>query len=110
MLSIVVSKGRNTLEFSDEELFEQGPVILFTWQLTPGWPVLKVTNNIQQFGYEPAEFLSKKLFYTDIVHSEDLGLIINEMKAFLENDIIYFEQDYRIITKNGDVRWVYEKT
>lgn len=110
MLSIVVSKGKNTLEFSDEELFEQGPVILFTWQLTPGWPVLKVTNNIQQFGYEPAEFLSKKLFYTDIVHSEDLGLIINEMKAFLENDIVYFEQDYRIITKNGDVRWVYEKT
>ena len=110
MLSIVVSKGRNTLEFSDEELFEQGPVILFTWQLTPGWPVLKVTNNIQQFGYEPAEFLSKKLFYTDIVHSEDLGPLINEMKAFLGNDIIYFEQDYRIITKNGDVRWVYEKT
>jgi diguanylate cyclase (GGDEF)-like protein/PAS domain S-box-containing protein len=110
MLSIVVSKGRNTLEFSDEELFEQGPVILFTWQLTPGWPVLKVTNNIQQFGYEPAEFLSKKLFYTDIIHSEDLGPLINEMRAFLENDIVYFEQDYRIITKNGDVRWVYEKT
>ena len=98
------------MEFSDEELFEQGPVILFTWQLTPGWPVLKVTNNIQQFGYEPAEFLSKKLFYTDIIHSEDLGPLINEMRAFLENDIVYFEQDYRIITKNGDVRWVYEKT
>jgi len=47
------------LEFSDEDLFEQGPLILFTWQLTPGWPVLKVTNNVQQFGYQPAEFLSK---------------------------------------------------
>ena len=59
------------MEFSDEDLFEQGPVILFTWQLTPGWPVLKVTNNVQQFGYDPAEFLSKKLLFTDIVHPED---------------------------------------
>ncbi len=98
------------MEFSDEDLFEQGPVILFTWQLTPGWPVLKVTNNVQQFGYDPAEFLSKKLLHTDIVHPEDLERIINEMNIFLENDTVYFEQDYRILTKSGDVRWVYEKT
>ena len=110
MFSNVVSKGRNTLEFSDEDLFEQGPVILFTWQLTPGWPVLKVTNNVQQFGYEPAEFLSKNLLHTDIIHPADLGRIINEMTLFLENDTVYFEQDYRILTKGGDVRWVYEKT
>lgn len=98
------------MEFSDEELFEQGPVILFTWQLTPGWPVVKITNNVHQFGYEPAEFLSKKLTFTDIVHPEDLDRIVKEMVAFLKNDIVYFEQDYRIFTKGGDIRWVYEKT
>jgi len=103
-------KGRNTLEFSDEELFEQGPVILYTWQLTPGWPVLKVTKNVQQFGYDPVEFLSKDLLHIDIVHPDDVERIINEMMVFLENDLVYFEQDYRIITKSGNVRWVYEKS
>ncbi|KGJ87564.1 sensor domain-containing protein [Colwellia psychrerythraea] len=98
------------MEFSDEDLFEQGPVILFTWQLTPGWPVLKVTNNVQQFGYDPVEFLSKELLYSDIIHPDDLERIINEMMIFLENEIVYFEQDYRIITKSGNIRWVYEKS
>ena len=109
-LSIVISKGENTLVFSDEDLFEQGPVILFTWQLTLGYPVLKVTNNISQFGYEPAEFLSKELLYSDIIHPDDLDHIISKKLVFLENDSVYFEQDYRIMTKNGDVRWIYEKT
>ncbi|AAZ24158.1 sensor domain-containing protein [Colwellia psychrerythraea] len=72
--------------------------------------MVKITNNVHQFGYEPAEFLSKKLTFTDIVHPEDLDRIVKEMVAFLKNDIVYFEQDYRIFTKGGDIRWVYEKT
>lgn len=109
-LVIIILGGRSTVALSDEELFEQGPVIWFTWQLMPGWPVLKVTNNICQFGYQPSEFLSKELLFAEILHPDDLARVTQEMAIFLESDNVHFEQDYRIITKSGDVRWIYEKT
>lgn len=98
------------MKFSEEDLFGQGPVICFTWQLSPGWPVLQVTNNIRQFGYESKDFLSKELLFAEILHPDDLDRIANEVIKFIEDGVVQFEQDYRIITKSGKVRWVYDKT
>lgn len=95
---------------SDKALFEQGPVICFTWHLKPDWPILSVTKNINQFGYEAEEFLSKKRLFAQIVHPEDIERITAEVNMFLTTNTESFEQDYRIITNNGETRWVYDKT
>lgn len=98
------------MELLQQDLFEQGPVICFSRQLSPGWPVLQVTNNIHQFGYQAADFLAQELLFTEIVHPDDLARVTSEVTKNLAQDIAKFEQDYRIITKNGEVRWVYDKT
>lgn len=96
--------------FSDDDLFEQGPVTCFTWRLTDGWPVLEVTSSVKQFGYAPEEFLSGELLFAEIVHPDDLSRLAEEVSKYKEKQIASFQQDYRIITKSGEVRWVYDKT
>lgn len=96
--------------FSDDDLFEQGPVTCFTWRLTDGWPVLEVTSSVKQFGYAPEEFLSGELLFAAIVHPDDLSRLAEEVSKYKEKQIASFQQDYRIITKSGEVRWVYDKT
>jgi len=89
---------------SDKGLFAQAPAICFTWRLEPDWPVLSVTNNINQFGYTAEEFLSKTRLLAEIVHPEDRERITAEVKAFLTTNTESFQQNYRIITHSGKIR------
>jgi diguanylate cyclase (GGDEF)-like protein/PAS domain S-box-containing protein len=106
----VIFKGYQLMGLSDKRLFEQGPVICFTRHLAPGWPLLSVTDNINQFGYEAESFLSEKRLFTQIVHPEDIERITAEVNMCLTTNTESLEQDYRIITRSGDVRRVYDKT
>lgn len=72
------------MDLSDKGLFEQGPVIYFTWHFAPDWPVLSVTKNINPFGYEDETFLSKKRLFTQIVHTEDIECIT----ANIQGDVL----------------------
>jgi len=89
---------------SDKGLFSHAPAICFTWRFEPNWPVLSVTQNINQFGYEAEEFRSKTRLLVDIVHPEDIENITAEINAFLTTNTESFQQSYRIITHSGETR------
>ncbi|APH39117.1 histidine kinase [Methanohalophilus halophilus] len=91
-------------------VIDSSPAIVFKWKATPSWPVELVSNNINLLGYSAEEFNSGYLWYGDIVHPEDLGRVqknLDKQMAEGQND---FTQEYRIITKSGQVRWVDERT
>ena len=89
---------------SDKGLFTQAPAICFTWRFEPDWPVLSVTNNINQFGYKAEAFLSKERLLSDIVHPDDRERITAEINMFLTTNTESFQQNYRIITHSGEIR------
>ncbi len=94
----------------NQELFMEGPVTVFKWIASPGWPVEYVSSNISQFYYFPADFIDKSISYTSIIHHEDLDRVINEVDRYSDDGYFSFEQDYRIINKNGEPRWIYDFT
>lgn len=98
------------MNFTDHDLFDEGPVICFVWKIAPGWPVVSVTKNISQLGYVQADFHANKSLFYEMIHPDDLSRVTNEVTHYQASDCIHFEQDYRIITKSGDVRWVHDKT
>ena len=52
-----------------EELFSDGPVVLFVWKPKPGWPVEYVSRNVVgQLGYSPVEILAPSCFSSDRLH------------------------------------------
>ncbi len=102
-----------TSQFNDETdiIVNSSPAVIFLWEAKDNWPVEFVSDNILQFGYEKEEFIEGKLKYGDIVHPDDLPRLKKQLNRYCsENTYKGFTQEYRIITKFGETRWVDERT
>ncbi|MEM5812542.1 MAG: PAS domain S-box protein [Candidatus Aenigmatarchaeota archaeon] len=93
-----------------EDIVNRSPVVAFLWKNAEGWPVEFVSENIRVFGYEPEELISGKIPYPKIVHPEDLQRVGEEVSRYSKMKIKGFKQEYRIVTKSGDVRWIDDRT
>jgi PAS domain S-box-containing protein len=105
----------NQLKEDLERVIHNSPVIVFMWKYEPTWPVEFVSKNISRFGYEANDFISKnffsrKLFYKDIVHPEDIDKIEKELSRSVESGRNVYNAEYRIITYSGEIRWVDGRT
>ena len=94
------------------ELFAAGPVVVF--KLLEENHEKRITEyvspNIQQFGYQPEQFLKGELKYLDMVHPEDIELAFNLESLHSNNSTNFLSEEYRIITADGEIRWVYDLT
>ncbi len=91
-------------------VLENSPVMLFRWRAAPGWPVELVSENIRQLGYLPEELLSGEIPFASMVHPEDLARVGREVADFTQKGLDRFEQQYRVICKDGSIRWVEDRT
>jgi PAS domain S-box-containing protein len=91
-------------------VMENSPAVLFRWKGDDEWPVELVSGNIIQFGYTPEDFLSGAITYSEIIHPDDLERVTGEVHDFCDEGADQFRLEYRIITKNGGLRWVNEHT
>lgn len=89
---------------------ERSPVMLFRWRQEPGWPVALVSKNIIQLGYSADDFLTGKLVYADIMLPEDIERIRVEHRGNLAAGKANFQLEYRIITRDGRIRWVEDRS
>jgi sigma-B regulation protein RsbU (phosphoserine phosphatase) len=69
-----------------------------------------VSDNIRQLGYTAEEFMSGKITFRDIVHPDDAERVRLEIEGYAEKDVEEYTQVYRVITRDGDVRWVEDRT
>lgn len=92
------------------DVIKSSPAVVFLWRAEENWPVEFVSENVAQFGYSVDDFLSGKLVYGDIVHPYDLERVQKELAKRVDAGFMDFNQEYRIFTKFGDVRWVDERT
>ncbi len=93
-----------------EYIINHSPAVVFLWRNAEGWPVDFVSDNVQQFGYEPEEFYSGKVSYAEIIHSDDLERVGKEVSEHSEEGRNEFVQEYRIVTKSGKTCWVDDRT
>ena len=93
-------------------IVENSPLIIFVWQNTAGWPVEYVTKNVEEvFGYSKEEFENDKITYQECIHPDDLERVNKEVTENSNSSTTFFEhKPYRIINKNGDIRWLKDKT
>ncbi len=91
-------------------VLENSLAVLFRWKAEPGWPVEMVSENLIQFGYSAEELLSGEIPFASLVHPEDLQRVAAEVEEHTWRREDRFQQEYRIVTKKGDVRWVNDRT
>jgi len=65
---------------------------------------------VVQFGYSAEDFLSGAHPYASIIYPVDLERVSKEVREHSEGGDDHFQQEYRIIAKNGDIHWIDDRT
>ena len=93
-----------------EVIVDRSPVILFRRLAGDDPKLVYVSENIRQMGYTAEALLSGRIHFRDFLHPDDLERVRAEIKEYAEKDLEEYTQYYRIITKDGDIRWVEDQT
>jgi PAS domain S-box-containing protein len=95
------------------EILSRSPVVAFLWKNEQDWPVEFVTENVEALtGYTARDFTSGTIPYSQIVHPEDLKKVTQEVAAVASCDgkEPFSHEPYRILTKDGTVKWIDDNT
>ena len=91
-------------------IIDNSPVVLFRRMAGDPPKLVYVSENVRYIGWTAEEFLEGKIHFKDVVHPDDFERIGREIKQFGEDDVEEYIQVYRIITKDGQTRWVEDQT
>ena len=94
-------------------IISRSPAVAFLWKNLEGWPVEYVSENVEKlFGYTSDEFISGSIKYDRVVFHEDLDRVAGEVSKFSKdnNTVSFQHKPYRIITKNGVIKWIDDTT
>jgi diguanylate cyclase (GGDEF)-like protein/PAS domain S-box-containing protein len=102
----------DTARLKPELLINSGPLAFFLWEKKEGWPVRDASKSVYELtGYTVEEFLSGEIDYASLIHPEDLEGVSQEVATYTNtNKDFWTHQPYRIITKDGKVKWVLDHT
>ena len=96
-----------------ELIIENSPAILFR-RLAAEDPkqrkMVYVSPNISRFGYRADDFMRGKIMFRDIVYPGDSERTLREIQGFVKQNIETYSQVYRIVTREGKVRWIEDRT
>ncbi len=101
-LEILLSRINNYIDNSQ--------TIVFFWKAYDGWPVEYVSKNVSDFGYKIDDFILGRITYKDIIYKDDYARVLKEVEEHTNNKNDKFIQTYRIVTADGSVRWVDDRT
>ncbi len=93
-----------------EIIIENSPAILFRRTAGEDPRLDYVSDNVLQTGYTAEEFLSGKVTFRDICHPDDVERVGEEIRNYAEKDVEEYTQVYRYIRKDGEARWVEDRT
>lgn len=91
-------------------IVDRSPVILFRRKAGDTFQMDYISVNLRNFGYTPEEFLSGKLKFRDIIYRDDRDRVREEVIRFQKADLEEYSQQYRLVTKSGEIRWVDDQT
>ncbi|CAI50394.1 sensor box histidine kinase [Natronomonas pharaonis DSM 2160] len=93
----------------ERDMFTEGPVVLFRWRDEPGWPIEYASDNVEALlGYEPKELTDDIGSFAEIIHDDDIGQA--RQKAEQARKRGRGSHEYRVVTADGETRWVFEHT
>jgi len=94
------------------QIINRSPAVAFLWRNEKGWPVEYTSESVKNiFGYTAEEFIKGEVVYRDIIYSEDLEFVSEEVERYIsKKDKNEFTQEYRIVTKDKRVIWIDDRT
>ncbi len=69
-----------------------------------------MSENVRLWGYEPEELVGARRLYEDLIHPDDREGTLQEVRDFAKVNRDEFQQEYRVVMKDGTVIWVNDQT
>lgn len=91
-------------------IVDRSPSVVVLWRANETWPVEFVSQNVAQFGYSVEEVLSGQVTFITMLHPDDRERVVREVKAHAAAGHPEYSQQYRLVTRDGSVRWVDDRT
>jgi len=91
-------------------IIDRSPSVVVLWRAGDNWPVEFVSQNVSQFGYTPEEILSGQVTFVTMLHPEDRDRVVAEVRAHAAVGHHEYSQEYRIVGRDGGVRWIDDRT
>ncbi|MBU1363822.1 MAG: PAS domain S-box protein [Gammaproteobacteria bacterium] len=92
------------------QVVNASPVVCYRCGTGEGWPVVFVSDNVRQWGYNPDQLLTGTPAVNDLIHPDDLPRIREETNRNIAAGLSRFAQEYRLVTADGQVVWVLGRT
>lgn len=93
-----------------ERIVNRSPSVVVLWRAEEGFPVEFVSQSILQFGYTASDMMEGRVRFVDLVHPEDKPRVVREVVAHAVAGDYDYSQEYRVVTKDGEVRWIDDRT
>ena len=91
------------------DIINKTNLVIFKWTLSEDIPTDFVSDNIKLFGYDPEDFYTGALKdYWEFVYQEDRDRVKIELYWAREHGKQNYKNQYRVICKNGELKWVEE--
>lgn len=95
----------------ERDLFVGGPVAVLVWRPESRWPVCHASPNVVRiFGYPAESMMGEDFHYMALIHHDDVDRIAGEVVRYLNEGRDAWEQRYRIVRADGQVRRLYDFT
>ena len=92
-----------------ELLTEFGRIVIFRWENNDDLTVKFVSKSINDYGYEVEDF-ERNIKFFDFIHKEDINQLRTVIKEAIASDVNSFTSIHRVIDKNAQIKWVYNRT
>jgi PAS domain S-box-containing protein len=95
----------------ERDLFVGGPVAVLVRRPESRWPVCHASPNVACiFGHSAERMMDSDFHYMSVIHPDDVDRIAGEVVRYLNEARDTWEQRYRIVRPDGQVRWLYDFT
>ncbi|KPA08886.1 multi-sensor hybrid histidine kinase [Candidatus Magnetomorum sp. HK-1] len=80
-------------------------ILGMVYSANPDWSTSVLFNSEEVCGYTKNDFCTQKIVWLDIIHPDDKSRVLKEW-CKLQSEPTGMIQEYRIVAKDGNVRWV----
>jgi sigma-B regulation protein RsbU (phosphoserine phosphatase) len=91
-------------------IIDHSPAILFRRIAGETPRLVYVSPNIAMIGYTDEDFYQGRVRFEDVVHPDDHARVGREILDYAARRVEEYTQVYRILTRDGRVRWVEDRT
>lgn len=91
-------------------IVEQSPTVVYRALASEGAPRVYTSRNVTRFGYTVEDCKRGKFNFPGFVHEEDRPRVLQDVQRMLEGGSDVFEQEYRLVTASGEIRFIHDRT